>query len=601
MNFNMHLGIEIDHNRDSKMTEFGMATVQDRYLLEGETVQQMYARVAMAGADNLSHGQRMYNYFSSHWSTPPTPGLTNSGTDRGLSISCYLNEVPDSRKGIFATYTENGELSANGGGIGTFWGKVRGINAKVKGGGRSSGVVPFMKIQDSITVGVSQGNLRRGSAAAYLPINHPEIEEFIDIRRATGGDPLRKCLNLFNGVTISDQFMRAVDNGTDFDLICPNTGEVTKTVSARDLFQRLVIARLETGTPYMVFEDTANESIPWYQREEGLIPVTSNLCSEIWLPTNEERTAVCCLFQLNQLYFDEWSKDPLFIEDCVRYTDNILQDFIDNAPDELSKAKYSAAQERSLGIGVMGFHSYLQSKNIPFASAMAKSINMRMGKHIKAGCDAATEKLAYEKGPCPDAAKHGVMRRNANVTAIAPTASVSIICGTVSPSMELWSANAFTQKTLSGSFQVRNKYLEALLEERGMNTPEVWSSIITNEGSVAHLEGLTDYEKEVYRTAFEEDQRWVLEHAKTRQEFVDQMISTNLFLRPDIHKLELAALHIMAWRMKLKSLYYCRSKSLRRADKVSLSVVREKLDAVEVEEEAPSFSSFDADGCLACQ
>lgn len=598
MNFNVHLGIDINHSKDSKLTQFGIATVQDRYLLPGESVQQMYARVALAGADNLPHAQRMYNYLSDHWATPPTPGLTNSGTDRGLPISCYLNEVPDSRKGIFATFTENGELSANGGGIGTYWGKVRGIGARVKGGGQSSGVVPFMKIQDAITVGVSQGNLRRGSAAAYLPINHPEIEEFIDIRRATGGDPLRKCLNLFNGVTISDKFMHAVDNGTPFDLICPNTGEVTKTVSARDLFQRLVIARLETGTPYMVFEDTANESIPWYQKEEGLIPVTSNLCSEIWLPTNEERTAVCCLFQLNQLYFDEWSKDPLFIEDCVRYTDNILQDFIDNAPDELSRAKYSASQERSLGIGVMGFHSYLQSKNIPFASAMAKSINMRMGKHIKAGCDAATEKLAHEKGPCPDAAKHGVMRRNANVTAIAPTASVSIICGTVSPSMELWSANAFTQKTLSGSFQVRNVYLEALLEERGMNTPEVWSSIITNEGSVAHLEGLTDYEKEVYRTAFEEDQRWVLEHAKTRQEYVDQMISTNIFLRPDIHKLELAAIHIMAWRMKLKSLYYCRSKSLRRADKVSVAVVREKLDVVE---EVPSFSSFDADGCLACQ
>lgn len=594
-----HLGVELELSRDSKMTEFGLATVKDRYLLEGESVQQMYARVARAGADDDAHAQRMYNYISGHWATPPTPGLTNSGTDRGLSISCYLNEVPDSRKGIFATYTENGELSANGGGIGTYWGNIRGINARVRGGGKSSGVIPFMKIQDSITEGVSQGNLRRGSAAAYLPINHPEIEEFIDMRKATGGDPRRKCLNLFNGVTVSDSFMQAVDNGTDYELICPNTGDTVKVVSARDIFQRLVTARLETGTPYIIFEDTANASIPWYHKEDGLIPKTSNLCSEIWLATNEERTAVCCLFQLNQLYYDEWSKDPLFIEDCVRYTDNILQDFIDNAPDELSRAKFSAAQERSLGIGVMGFHSYLQSKNIPFASAMAKSINMRMGKHIKAGCDAATEKLAYEKGPCPDAAKHGVMRRNANVTAIAPTASVSIICGTVSPSMELWSANAFTQKTLSGSFQVRNQFLEILLEERGLNTPEVWSSIVTNEGSVQHLDGLTDYEKEVYRTAFEEDQRWVLEHAKTRQEFVDQMISTNIFVRANVHKVELTALHIMAWRMGLKSMYYLRSKSVRRADKVGISVKREKMDVVE--EEAPSFSSFDADGCLACQ
>lgn len=598
MNFHEYLGVELDYSRDANMTAFGLATVQDRYLWNDENVQQMYARVAKAGADDDAHAQRMYNYFSKHWGTPPTPGLTNAGTDRGLSISCYLNEVEDSRKSIFATYTENGELSANGGGIGTFWGNVRGINAKVRGGGRSSGVIPFLKIQDAVTEGVSQGNLRRGSAAAYLPIDHPEIEEFIDMRKANGGDPRRKCLNLFNGVTISDKFMTSVDSGGMFDLICPNTGDVVKTIPARDLFQRLVLARLETGTPYLVFEDTANRYIPWFHKEDGLIPHTSNLCSEIWLATSKDRTAVCCLFQLNQLYYDEWSKDPLFIEDCVRYTDNILQDFIDYAPDELARAKFSASQERSLGIGVMGFHSYLQSKNIAFASAMAKSINMRMGKFIKAGCDAATEKLAYEKGACPDAARHGVMRRNANVTAIAPTASVSIICGTVSPSMELWSANAFTQKTLSGSFQVRNQFLEKLLEEKGMNTPEVWSSIITNEGSVSHLDGLSEYEKEVYRTAFEEDQRWVLEHAKTRQEHVDQMISTNLFIRPDCHKIELTALHIMAWKMGLKSLYYLRSKSLRRADNVSSSVKREKMDVIE---EAPSFSSFDADGCLACQ
>lgn len=582
------------------MTPFGLATVEDRYLWNGENVQQMFARVARAGADDDAHAQRMYNYFSGHWAIAPTPGLTNSGTDRGLSISCYLNEVGDSRKSIFGTYTENGELSANGGGIGTYWGNVRGINALVKGGGKSSGVIPFMKIQDSITMGVSQGNLRRGAAAAYLPINHPEIEEFIDIRRATGGDANRKCLNLFNGITLSDEFMNAVDLGLGFDLICPHTKEVVKTISARDLAQKILLTRLETGTPYLIFEDTANAAIPEYQRAEGLIPKTSNLCSEIWLATNEDRTAVCCLFQLNQLYYDEWSKDPLFIEDCVRYTDNILQDFIDNAPDELSRAKFSASQERSLGIGVMGFHSYLQSKGIPFASAMAKSINMRMGKFIKVGCDAATEKLAYEKGPCPDAAKYGVMRRNANVTAIAPTASVSIICGTVSPSMELWSANAFTQKTLSGSFQVRNQFLERRLEELGLNTPEVWSYIITHEGSVQDLDGLPDYDKEVFRTAFEEDQRWVIEHASTRQEFVDQMISTNLFVRPDVHKLELLGLFIMAWKKKLKSLYYCRSKSLRRADVVSHSVVRERMDFVEPEEEL-SFSSFDADGCLACQ
>lgn len=591
-------GISLDYTRNSLMTDFGMATVNDRYLWNGETVQEMFARVALAGADDLAHAQRMYDYMSKHWCIAPTPGLTNSGTDRGLSISCYLNEVPDNRKGIFATYAENGELSANGGGIGTYWGKVRGINAKVKGGGKSSGVVPFLKIQDSVTMGISQGNLRRGAAAAYIPINHPEVEEFIDIRRATGGDANRKCLNLFTGVTISDEFMEAVEKDGFYDLVCPNTGNVVKVQNAREIFQKLVIARLETGTPYIVFEDTANASIPEFHRMAGLIPVTSNLCSEIWLPTNNERTAVCNLFQLNQLYFDEWSKDPLFLEDVVRYTDNILEDFIQNAPDELSKAKFSASQERSLGIGVMGFHSYLQSKMIPYESAMAKAVNRRMGKHIKAGCDAATEKLAYEKGPCPDAARHGVMRRNANVTAIAPTASVSIICGTVSPSMELWSANAFTQKTLSGSFLVKNKFLEALLESRGVNTKEVWSSIVTNEGSVQHLDVLTSDEKDVFKTAMECDQRWVIEHAATRQEDVDQMISTNLFLRADCHKIELAGLHLLAWKKKLKSLYYIRSKSVRSADKVSHSVIREKLEESVSE---PSFSSFDADGCIACQ
>lgn len=600
MSTSTHLGISLNYSRDNLMTAFGIATVTDRYLWNDENVQQMFARVANAGADDAAHGQRMYNYMSKHWCIAPTPGLTNSGTDRGLSISCYLNEVPDNRKGIFSTFAENGELSANGGGIGTYWGKVRGIGARVRGGGKSSGVIPFMKIQDAVTMGISQGNLRRGAAAVYLPINHPEIEEFIDIRRATGGDANRKCLNLFHGVTISDEFMEAVEHGATYDLVCPNTGEIVKSQDAREIFQKLVIARLETGTPYIVFEDTANLSIPEFQRMAGLIPKTSNLCSEIWLATNEERTAVCNLFQLNQLYYDEWSKDPLFLEDVVRYTDNILENFINTAPEELSKAKFSASQERSLGIGVMGFHSYLQSKMIPFESAVAKAINRRMGKHIKEGCDAASEKLAYEKGPCPDAARYGVMRRNANITAIAPTASVSIICGTVSPSMEPWSANAFTQKTLSGSFLVKNKDLEKLLEEKGFNTKEVWSSILVHEGSVQHLDILTQDEKDVFKTAFELDQRWILEHAATRQEFVDQMISTNLFLRADCHKVELAGLHIMAWKLKLKSLYYIRSKSVRSADKVSQVVVREKLDEI-VEANEPSFSSFDAGGCLACQ
>lgn len=590
-----HLGIELDYSRDSLLTDFGKATVEDRYLWKDEDTQKMYARAAHAGADSPEHAQRMYGYFSKHWATPPTPGLTNAGTDRGLEISCYLNEVPDNRKGIFNTFAENGELAANGGGIGTYWGRVRGIGARVKGGGKSSGVVPFLKIQDSVTLGISQGNQRRGSSAAYLPINHPEIEEFIDIRRATGGDVNRRCLNLFNGVVISDEFMECVGAGGMFPLICPNTKEVVKTVSARELVSKLLIARLETGTPYIVFEGNANRNIPEFHRAAGLIPKTSNLCSEIWLPTNDDRSAVCCLFQLNQMYADFWVKDPLFLEDCLRYADNILQRFIDRAPPELARAVYSATRERSIGIGVMGFHSYLQSKGIPFESAMAVSVNRRLGKHIRDGLEAATVALAHEKGPCPDAADYGVMRRNAYITAIAPTASVSIICGTVSPSMEPWSGNAFLQKTLSGSFQVRNQELERLLEEKGHNTREVWKSIITNEGSVQHLKFLTDLEKDIFKTAFEIDQRWVIEHAAVRQQFVDQMISTNLFLKPDCHKMELFGLLWSAWKKGLKSLYYARSKSIRRADKVSHAVEREKL------EEEASFSSFDAGGCLACQ
>lgn len=598
-------GITIDYSYDSLMTPFGLATVEDRYLWKDENVQRMYARVAMAGADDQAHGQRMYSYMARHWATPPTPGLTNAGTDRGLEISCYLNEVPDDLAGIFATYTENGHLAANGGGIGSYWGNLRGIGAKVKSGGETSGIVPFMKIQDAVTLGVSQGRQRRGSAAAYLPISHPEIEEFIDIRRASGGDANRKCLNLFTGVTIPDAFMDCVYSGSEWGLVCPKTGEVTKYVDARELFQKLVLARLETGTPYIVFIDTVNRAIPEFHKKEGLFVKTSNLCSEISLATNHERTAVCNLFQLNQLYFDDWKDDPLFIEDCVRYTDNILSRFIERAPDTMAKAKFSASQERSLGIGVMGFHSYLQSRMIPFESALASSVNRRMGKHIKAACDAATEKLAREKGACPDAAKYGVMRRNANVTAIAPTASVSIICGTVSPSQEPWSANSFSQKTLSGTFSVKNKCLEDLLERYGQNTPETWSSITTHDGSVQHLSFLTDYEKEVFRTAMEIDPRWIVEHASIRQEYVDQMISTNLFLRADCHKQDLVAIHLRAYESGLKSLYYVRSLSVRRADKVSHAVAREDLEKAAAEsvaeEEDKPFSSFDDGGCMSCQ
>ncbi len=592
---NTYKGIVLNNERDNLFTEFGKQTLRDRYLYEGETYQEMFARIALAGSDNLEHAQRMYDYFSKHWCIPATPVISNLGTNRGQPISCFLNEIQDNMGSIFGGYRENAFLAMEGGGIGTYWGGLRGIGAKVRNGsGVTSGIIPFVKIMDSATLAVSQGNLRRGSAAVYIDVHHPEIEEFIEIRRPTGGDVNRKALNLHHGVVITDKFMEAVESGSTFDLVCPKTKEVVKTVDARDLFQRLVIARLETGEPYLLFIDEVNRHIPSFHKKEGLTVKTSNLCSEITLPTSEERTAVCCLFQLNQLHFDSWKDDPLFIEDCVRFTDNVLDIFIEQAPDTMSKAKFSASQERSLGIGVMGFHSYLQSKMIPFESAMAKGANLKMGKHIKAACDAATRKLAEEKGACPDAAKHGIMVRNANVTAIAPTASTSIILGETSPAMEPMSSNAFTQKTLSGSFLVKNRFLEILLESKGKNIKEVWSSIITHEGSVQHLDCLDEYEKDVFKTAFELDQHWIIEHAGTRQEDVDQAISTNIFLHADTHKAVLVDLHMYAWKKKLKSLYYCRSKSLRRADKVSHKVEREVI------EEMPTFSSFDAD-CLGCQ
>jgi ribonucleoside-diphosphate reductase alpha chain len=590
-------GIVLDNNRDDLFTEFGKQTLKDRYLYNGETFQEMFGRIALAGADDLAHAQRMYDYFSNHWCIPATPVVSNLGTTKGLPISCFLNEVEDSISDIYNLYKENAFLAMEGGGIGSYWGNLRGIGAKVRnGGGTTSGIIPFLKVMDSSTMAVSQGNQRRGSAAVYLDVHHPEIEEFIEIRRPTGGDANRKALNLHQGVVMTDEFMNAVLDKESFNLICPKTKNVIKTIDARSLFQRILIARIETGEPYLLFIDEVNRRIPEFHKLAELMVKTSNLCTEITLATSKERTAVCCLFQINQLYFDVWKHIPLFIEDCVRYTDNVLQIFIDTAPEGMAKAKFSAAQERSIGIGVMGFHSYLQSKMIPYGSAMAKSVNLKIGKHLKEGCDAATANLAREKGPCPDAAKFGFMVRNANVSSIAPTASTSIILGESSPALEPFSANAFTQKTLSGSFLVKNKGLEELLESKGMNTPEVWSSIITSEGSVLGLEFLSDYEKEVFMTAMEIDQLWVIEHAAVRQQFVDQAISTNVYLPADVSKAKLLDLHIYAWKKGLKSLYYCRSKSIRRADKVSHKIKREII-----EEQQPTFSSFDAGDCLGCQ
>ncbi|MEQ9124254.1 MAG: ribonucleoside-diphosphate reductase subunit alpha, partial [Alphaproteobacteria bacterium] len=491
--------VRMDRARDARLTPFGKATLADRYLLPDESFQDLFARVAGHFADDSAHAQRIYDYISRLWFMPATPVLSNGGAKRGLPISCFLNEASDSLEGIVGLWNENVWLAARGGGIGSYWGNLRSIGEQVGRNGKTSGVVPFIRVMDSLTLAISQGSLRRGSAAVYLPVWHPEIEEFVEIRRPTGGDPNRKALNLHHGVLVPDAFMRAVEENREWTLVSPKDGAPLRQISARSLWIRILTARIETGEPYIVYSDTANRHMPEHQRLAGLTVKTSNLCSEIMLPTGvdqhgEDRTAVCCLSSLNLETYDEWRDDPGFVEDVMRFLDNVLQDFIDHAPDEFAKARYAAMRERSVGLGVMGFHSFLQQKGLPVESAMAKSWNLRIFREIRAAADAASTKLAAERGACPDAADYGVKERFSHKLAIAPTASISIICGGASPGIEPNAANAFTHKTLSGSFGVRNHYLEELLERYGKNDADTWSSITTREGSVQHLDFLTQDE-----------------------------------------------------------------------------------------------------------
>ncbi len=597
--------------RDQLLTDFGKATLRDRYLLDGEDFQDMFARVASAYADNAEHAQRLYDYISQLWFMPATPILSNGGTDRGMPISCFLNETQDSLEGIVDLWNENVWLAARGGGIGSYWGNLRSIGEKVRGNGKTSGVVPFMRVQDSLTLAISQGSLRRGSSAVYMPICHPEIEEFIEIRRPTGGDPNRKTLNIHHGIAITDDFMQAVEDDTEWHLRSPKDRAIIHTMKARDLWIKILIARMETGEPYLLFIDNVNKNIPEHHKQLGLQVKTSNLCSEITLPTGldhlgKDRTAVCCLSSLNLETWDEWNKVPSLVEDVMRFLDNVLQSFIDSAPDSMARATYSAMRERSIGLGVMGFHSFLQSKMIPFESVMAKVWNQKMFGFIKDQVDKASRSLAEERGPCPDAAEVGMMERFSNKMAIAPTASISIIAGNSSPGIEPHAANVFTQKTLSGSFVVRNKYVKRMLIEKGMDNDDVWSTIATNEGSIDHLDFLTKEEKEVFRTAPEIDQRWIIEHAADRTPFICQAQSVNLFLTPNIHKKDLHMLHFTAWKKGVKSLYYCRSTSLQRAEKVSIKAVNSTLQLemslVKKREPMAALQNDNKyDECLACQ
>ncbi|MFA7276776.1 MAG: ribonucleoside-diphosphate reductase subunit alpha [Pseudobdellovibrionaceae bacterium] len=563
--------ITIDKSRDSRLTPFGIATLVDRYLLPEEGPQDLFARVAMYYGDDSAHAQRIYDYISNLWFMPATPVLSNGGTSRGLPISCFLNETNDSLEDIVSLWNENVWLASLGGGIGSYWGNVRSIGEKVGRNGKTSGIVPFIRVMDSLTLAISQGSLRRGSAAIYLPIDHPEIEEFIEIRRPTGGDPNRKALNLHHGVLVSDAFMHCVAEDGEWALRSPKDKAVIARVKARDLWIRLLTARIETGEPYIVYIDHVNNRIPEHHKMAGLNVKMSNLCSEITLPTGRDhlgndRTAVCCLSSLNLETFEEWQDHPTFIEDVMRFLDNVLTDFINKAPDSMKRAKYAAMRERSVGLGVMGFHSFLQAKMIPMEGVMAKVWNRKMFQHIKRQADDASVKLAHERGACPDAADYGIMERFSNKIAIAPTASISIICGGASPGIEPIAANAYTHKTLSGSFPVKSPYLEKLLKDKGHDNEDVWSSIFTNEGSVQHLDFLSPEEKDVFKTAFELDQRWLIEHAADRTPFVCQAQSLNVFLPANVHKTELHKIHWDAWAKGVKSLYYCRSKSIQRAE-----------------------------------
>ncbi|MDA9626989.1 ribonucleoside-diphosphate reductase subunit alpha [Candidatus Pelagibacter sp.] len=570
----------INYERDNLLTDFGKTTLKDRYLLpEEESPQDGFMRAAKAFSDNDEMADRIYNYASKLWFMFSTPILSNGGTKRGMPISCFLNYVGDSREGLTGHYTENAWLASVGGGIGGYWGDVRSDGTATSGGSQSSGSIPFLHVVDSEVLAFSQGKTRRGSYAAYMDISHPEIIEFMEMRKPSGGDVHRKCLNLHHGVNLSNEFMQLIDHcvkeptyDDSWNLIDPHTKKVVRTVSARDLWQKILETRVATGEPYVSFIDTVNESLPEPQKKLGLRVHHSNLCTEITLPTNENRTAVCCLSSVNVEKYDEWKNDTLFVPDLIRFLDNVLQHFIDNAPDELFRARFSAASERSLGLGAMGFHAYLQSKGIPFESALAKSLNLKIFKKMKEQAVEESKRLAVKRGEAPDMENTGM--RNAHLLAIAPNASSSIICGTTSPSIEPYRANAYVQKTMSGSFLVKNKYLEKLLEKKEINNDKTWTSILANRGSVLHIKELSDYEKDTFKTAIEINQQWVIEHAADRQQYICQGQSVNVFVPADVNIKELHDIHMLAWKKKLKTLYYCRSEAIKRAELVSKKIER---------------------------
>jgi ribonucleoside-diphosphate reductase alpha chain len=623
-----YLGIKINYDKEKLLDKFSLDTLRDRYLVaadeekktKGEThAQEAFARAAVfaatyRGVTDFELAQRLYDYSSDCWFMFSTPILSNGGTSRGLPISCFLNYVPDSLDGLANHYVENIWLASSGGGIGGYWGDVRSNGVSTSRGGKSTGSIPFMHVVDAEMPAFNQGITRRGSYAAYMDIWHPEIEEFIEMRKSSGGDIHRKCLNLHNAVNINNEFLKAVQEDADWRLIDPKSKEAIKIVNARDLWFQVINARAETGEPYIVNLDNCNAALPQKQKDLGLEIKQSNLCSEITLPTNEERTAVCCLSSVNLEHFDEWSKNEQFIDDLITMLDNVLQHFIDNAIDttqlgeynanfkrftkhiregqeKFTKATYSAYRERSVGLGAMGFHAYLQKNNIPFEGIFATGFNYQAFQHIKNKAVDASRRLAEERGEAPDISGTGL--RNAHLLAVAPNASSSIICSGTSPSIEPYRANVYTHKTLSGSYQVKNRYLEKLLKSKGLKADEltkVWKDIAGMDGSVQHLDILTDEEKEVFKTATEINQIWIVEHAAKRQEFICQSQSVNLFFTlpkatesQEVHDEYMQYVNDVHWygANKLKSLYYFRSNAARNAENVNVKVPRIKLDEVE--------------------
>lgn len=583
-----NITIKIDPSKDRLLSEAGIAIMKDRYLLPEETLaQECFARAVTSFASNQDHAQRLYDYVSNLWFTPSTPILSNAGTDVGMPISCFLGDIDDSMEGIMNHHTETAFLACKGGGVGGNWSKLRSAGSKTSRGSASTGVIPFIRMMDTQMMAVSQGTTRRGAYAAYMDVSHPEIQEFVDIRRVTGHDINRRCLGtgFHHAVNITDSFMKAVEEGSEWNLIDPHTKDVKKTVDARSLWMKLLTTRLETGEPYLHFIDTANAGLPSFLKDKGLRINNSNLCIEIELPTSPDRTAVCCLSSVNLEFYDDWKSNPAFIKDVMEFLDNVLSFFIDKAPTQFWRAVNSAKSERSVGLGTMGFHLHLQKNGIPFESALAASRNRVIYKDLESKTLAASRDLAIERGEAPDAAGTGL--RFSHRMAIAPNASTAILCSNTSPSIEPYSANAFTQKTMSGNFLIKNKALDNLLQTeyglKGAELEEIWTSITVNNGSVQHLSFMSDWHKDVFKTALELDQMWIIEHASVRQEFIDQGQSVNIFLRPDIHKTDLHRIHKAAWAKGLKGLYYCRSSAIAKVQAVTVTKQQEDT------------------GCLSCE